>query len=316
MMVVTSPLLKKSEHNKFRRAITKYWMHYLMILPAIVLLLIFSYTPMFGLLIAFQDYSIRSGISGFFTSEWVGLEHFWFLRDQHFWQVVRNTLNITILRMLITWPLPIILAIMLNEVRGLRYKRSIQSFIYLPHFISWIVAAYMITQFLALDGGIVNNVIRRFGGNQIHFLGNPGYFRWIIAISAAWKTAGWGTIIYLAALSNVDVTLQDAAVIDGAGRFKRIWHIDLPCIKPTIVILLILTMPALLSAGFEQIFPLQNPANMAASEVLDVYLVRLGLSQGRYSLSTAIGLVLSIINLTIVLVSNKIARLLGNDGFF
>ena len=306
----------KTQRVNIRRLLARYWMHYIMILPAIVLLFIFAYTPMAGILIAFQDYKIKSGLAGFFNSKWVGLENFWFLRDPYFWTTVRNTLNITVLRMLVNWPLPIVIALMLNEIRYLRYKKTIQTITYLPHFISWIIAAYMITQLLALDGGIVNNFLRVLGINQIHFLGKPEYFTFIIALSAAWKSAGWGTIMYLAALSNVDVSLQEAAIIDGAGRFKRIWHIDLPCIKPTIVILLILSMPGLFSAGIDQIMPMQNPANMAASDVLDIYIVRLGLVKANYSLSTAIGLIMSVINLTLVLTSNKLANILGNDGLF
>ena len=299
-----------------RRVWARHWMHYLMILPAVVLLVVFAYAPMVGILIAFQDYKIKSGLAGFVNSAWVGFENFWFLKDPYFWTTVTNTLKITVLRMLVNWPLPIVMAILINEVKNIRFKRTVQTITYLPHFISWIVAAYMITQFLALDGGIVNNVLHALGMAPVYFLGKPENFSLIIALSAAWKSAGWGTIMYLAALAGVDMSLQEAAIIDGAGRFRRIWHIDLPCIKPTIVILLILSMPGLFSAGYDQIFPLQNPANMAASDVLDVYIVRLGLTQGKYSLSTAIGLVMSVINLSLVLLSNKLAQSLGSTGLF
>lgn len=174
----------------------------------------------------------------------------------------------------------------------------------------------MVTQILALDTGIVNMVFRSFDMEQVLFLGEPQYFRGIVILQSAWKGVGFGTIIYLAALSNVDVSLQEAAMIDGAGRFQRIWHIDLPYIRPTIVLLLILSMPGLMSAGYDQIFPLQNPSNMVVSDILDIYVVRLGFVQAQYSLSTAIGLFVSVINLGLVLGANKAAKMLGYEGLF
>jgi putative aldouronate transport system permease protein len=302
--------------KQLHRALSRYWMQYLMILPGIVLLFVFAYIPMAGVLIAFQDYKVKSGMTGFLTSRWVGLENFGFLKDPYFWITVGNTLKITVYRLVVTWPLPIIMAVMLNEVRWLKYKRVAQTISYLPYFISWIIAAYMITSILALDTGIVNVIQRKLNMEQVYFMGKPEYFGTIAVVSNAWKVTGWGTIMYLAALSNVDVSLQEAAKIDGAGRLRRIWHISLPCIRPTIVILLILNMPSILSAGYEQIMPLQNPANMAASDVLDIYIMRLGLVQGKYSRSTAIGLVLAVLNMTLVLLSNKAAKWLGNDGLF
>ena len=271
---------------------------------------------MAGLLIAFQNYKLRPGLSGFFTGKWVGLANFWFLQDKYFWITLVNTVQITVFRMLVTWPLPIIMALSLNEMRQLKLRRAIQTVTYLPHFISWVIAGYMVTQVLALDTGIVNMVFRSLGMEQVLFLGEPQYFRGIVILQSAWKGVGFGTIIYLAALSNVDVSLQEAAMIDGAGRFQRIWHIDLPYIRPTIVLLLILSMPGLMSAGYDQIFPLQNPSNMAVSDILDIYVVRLGLVQAQYSLSTAIGLFVSLINLGLVLGANKAAKMLGYEGLF
>jgi len=236
-----------------------------MIVPAVALLFVFAYLPMTGILIAFQDYKLKAGVIGFFTSKWVGFDNFWFLQDPYFWTTVKNTLKISVYRMVVTWPVPIILAICLNELRSRAYRRVIQTISYLPYFISWIIAAYMINQVLALDVGIVNMIRKSLGAEQINFMASPAYFSTIVVLSSVWKNAGWSTIIYLAALQNVDPNLQDAAVIDGANRFQRIWHIDLSCIKPTIVILLILSMPGLLSAGLDQILPLQNPAHMAAS---------------------------------------------------
>ena len=302
--------------GRVRQLLSKYWLHYIFILPGIVLLFLFAYLPMAGLLIAFQNYKLRPGLAGFFTGKWVGLANFWFLQDKYFWITLVNTVQITVFRMLVTWPLPIIMALSLNEMRQLKLRRAIQTVTYLPHFISWVIAGYMVTQVLALDTGIVNMVFRSFGLEQVLFLGEPQYFRGIVILQSAWKGVGFGTIIYLAALSNVDVSLQEAAMIDGAGRFQRIWHIDLPYIRPTIVLLLILSMPGLMSAGYDQIFPLQNPSNMAVSDILDIYVVRLGFVQAQYSLSTAIGLFVSLINLGLVLGANKAAKILGYEGLF
>ena len=301
---------------KLRKNIQKYWMHYLMLLPAVILLFVMAYIPMVGLIIAFKDYKVRGGISGFLTSKWVGLENFWYLKDPYFWTTVRNTLSISVYRMLVSMPLPILVAIMLNEVRSRRFKRIVQSFSYLPNFVSWIIVSYMINQFLGLDTGLLNNLFRTLGMDPVYFMGKPEYFPTIVVLASIWKNTGWGTIIYLAALSNVDPQLQEAAIVDGAGRLKRIWHVDLPAIKPTIVVILILSMPGFFSAGYEQILPLQNPANMVASDVLEIYVMRLGLRQAQYSLSTAIGLVLSMINLAVVLLSNYVSRLMGEDGLF
>ena len=174
-------------------------MHYLMILPAVVLLFVFAYIPMSGLIIAFQDYKVRSGISGFFTSEWVGFKHFWFLSDSYFWQTVKNTLSISVYRMLVTiWP-PIIVAILLNELPSSRFRRMVQSFGYLPNFISWIVVAYMVNQLLGLDSGTINTLLSSLGFKKIYFMGKPEYFSTIVVLLSVWKGTGWGTIIYLAA---------------------------------------------------------------------------------------------------------------------
>ena len=299
--------------TKRKHPILRYKWSYLFILPGALALFVFAYVPMFGVMIAFQNFSV---VTGFFGSPWVGFENFRFFQDEFFWNTVSNTLRLTIYRMAFAFPMPIIFAILLNEVRSSIMRRSIQSLIYLPHFVSWIVVAYILNSALALDVGVVNSLLQRFGFEQIHFMGDPRYFRTLIVFSSIWKGTGWGTIIYLAALSNIDPQLHDAAKIDGAGRFARIWHIDLTGILPIIIIILILSMPGLLHAGYEQIYPLVNPANMSVSNVLDVYLIRIGLSGARYSMAAALGLALSVVNLGLVLGTNYLSRKLGQEGLW
>jgi len=307
-----SIVTKKTPLERLKKTIQKYGMFYLFVLPGIVLLFLFSYMPMAGIQIAFRNYKIRKGIWG---SDWVGWKNFSFLGEAYFWKYAKNTVIIAAYRMLITTPLPLIVALLIHEIKSKPYKRIVQSLSYLPHFVSWIIVAYMINSMFALDSGIVNTILRKLGLDQIHFLGELKYFRHIVVWSSAWKGTGWGTIIYLAALSSIDQEVYEAAIVDGAGRFRRIWHINIPGILPTIVILLIMGMPGLLSAGYDQILPLVNPANMAHSNVLDVYIVNLGLTQGAFSQSTAIGLLLSVLNLGLVLGTNAIAKALGQEGF-
>lgn len=278
---------------------------YIFILPGAVLLFLFSYVPMFGILIAFKDYKIVHGI---FDSPFNQFNNFKFLQDPFFWFTVKNTLLLTFYRLLVTFPAPIILSLMINEVRLQRTKSIIQSSVYLPYFVSWIVVAYLFNSLFAMDTGIVNNIRQALGMSQIHFMGKPEYFRSLIVFVNLWKSTGWGTIIYLAALANINPELHEAACIDGAGRFARIWHINVKGILPTISILLILSMPSLLSAGYESILPFINPANMEVANVLDVYVIRLGLSQAQFGVATAIGLSVSMISLLIILGSNYVAK--------
>ena len=295
------------------RTLNLYGWLYVFILPGIVLLFLFAYIPMLGVQIAFKDFVIYKGM---WSSPWVGLKYFYFLGDPTFWQSFINTIAITGLRFLFGFPAPIFLALMLNEVRSDPFKRMVQSLSYLPHFISWIVVSYILYTFLQMDTGPMNMLMQSLGMKQVNFMGVPAFFRPIVIISAIWKEIGWGTIIYLAALAGIDPQLYEASMIDGAGRFKRILHINIPGIAPTISILMILSLPGLLTAGYEQIYPLVNPTNLGVSNVLDVYLIRLGLTQAQYSVATAIGLVLAIVNITIVLGSNWFAKRVGQTGFW
>lgn len=296
-----------------KKILRKYSWNYVFILPGIVLLFLFSYMPMTGILAAFKNYRMELGL---WDSSWSGFKNFSFLTDPYFWQSFKNTIIITFWRTIVNFPAQIIFALLLNELANGRYKKVVQSLSYIPYFISWIVVAYILNSLMALDTGVINSLLSSLGLEQIHFMGKVEYFRPLIIISYLWKNLGWGAIIYIAALSNIDPQLHEAAKIDGAGRFGRIWHINIPGIIPTVAIMLILTMPSLLSAGYDQILPLSNPSNMQVSDVLDVYIVRLGLSQAQYSVSTAIGLILSAVNLTLVVVTNAISRKVSDSSLW
>lgn len=304
MIAMGKPVGKMKRHMA-RHLYGRYGWNYLFILPGVVVLFLFAYVPMFGILISFKNFIIYKGV---WNSPWNNFENFVFFKDPFFWFTVKNTVILTCFRLIVTFPAPILLALMVNEVGNGKAKRFIQSATYLPYFISWVVVAYLFNSMLALDTGVVNNLLQKLGLDQVYFMGRPDLFRPIIIFATLWKGVGWSTIIYLAALSGINPDLHEAAKIDGAGKLARIWHINIPGIMPTISILLILSMPSLLSAGYESILPFVNPANMDVSSVLDVYVVRLGISQAQFGKATAIGLVVSVISLLIVLGSNYTAK--------
>ena len=285
------------------------WEHrvlYLFILPCVISLLVFSYWPMYGATIAFRDYSFRLGIM---RSPWVGLRHFEDLFNHFlFWDVFRNTIMIALLRLIFVHPAPIILALMLNELRMHKYKRVVQSLSYLPHFVSWVVVMNIMTIIFTPHGGVVNTIRNNMGLPSIFFLGEAAYFYPILILSDIWKNIGWGTIIYLSALTSVNQELYESAALDGAGRLKMCWHISIPSIKMTIGILLILSMANILNVGFEQIFLMQQPANMHISEVFDTFILRMGLNAGRFEFATAAGLFRSVITLILLLTVNAAAK--------
>jgi putative aldouronate transport system permease protein len=284
-----------------------------MILPGIICLFLFSYMPMVGVQIAFRNFRIGNSI---WTARWVGLSNFRFFLDPEFWRVLKNTLVISVSRFAFSFPAPIILALLINEIRSVFFKRLVQSITYLPHFISWIVVAYIIDAFLAPNTGLINQLFLQFGRQSVFFMGRTDLFVPIIVISNIWKSIGWGTIVYLAAITGIDAEMYEAATIDGAGRFAQVRHITIPTIIPTVVLMLILAMPGLLNAGMDQIFPLQNSVNLPVSNVLDIYILNNGLRQGRYSMSTAVGLVNSLVALFLIVVANKTANKVSGDGLW
>ncbi|UPK41585.1 ABC transporter permease [Paenibacillus pabuli] len=293
--------------------LAKYRWQYVMILPGAILLLLFSYIPMVGIQVAFKDFHIGSTM---WSSEWVGLENFSFLQDEQFWIVVKNTIYIAILKFVFGFPAPIMLALLINEVKNNKYKRFVQSVSYLPHFFSWIVVAYILQSLLTLDGGLVNQLIEKFGGDSVFFLGSTEWFRPMIVVSGLWKEVGWNTILYLAAITTIDPQLYEAARVEGAGRLAQIRNITLPGIMPTISIVLILSMPGLIAVGMDQIYPLMNPANQPVADVLDTYILRNGLQQGYFGMATAVGLLSSVISLILVLCTNQMARKFNGEGLW
>ncbi|MEW9033049.1 MAG: ABC transporter permease subunit [Planifilum fimeticola] len=295
------------------RPLYRYWHLYLLILPGLLYFLVYRYLPMFGLAMAFQDFS---PFLGFFDSPWVGLKHFkTMFEDQEALRVIWNTLGISLLQILFAFPLPIILALMINELRNAVYKRLIQSMVYLPHFLSWVVVVGIFVVFLKSDG-IVNQLLQALGFGQIPFLTSPEWFKPLIVFQVIWKESGWGTIIILAALAGVNPQLYEAAVIDGANRWQQMWHITLPAIRSTIVILLILRLGSVMDTGFEQIFLMLNPFTMEVGNVLDTYVYFKGIQQGDISFATAVGLFKGAVGLILVVIANRLAKRFGEGGIY
>lgn len=287
---------------------------YLLLMPCIIYFIVFNYVPMYGLVLAFKDFKFSKGILG---SDWVGLENFKYLFNlDMFYTVLKNSLRLSLMRLVFYFPIPIILALALNEVPFLRFKRLAQTTIYLPYFISWVVIGGILVNLLSPSWGIVNSVIKLFGGEPVFFLGKAEYFPEVVVGSSIWKTAGWDTIIYLAALSAINPDLYEAAAIDGASRLQRIWHVTLPGIKSTIVILLLLNIGSLMTNGFEQIYMLQNGSNLAVSEVFETYSYRLGIVNGRFSFATTVGLFSSVVGFILLFIADRTAKALGEEGIF
>jgi len=310
MTVKTEPLAQGAERASRRnsgwKSIRKNWELYLFVLPTIAYFIVFHYFPMYGLQIAFRDYTPSLGI---WNSPWVGLEHLKrFFDSYYFWTLIKNTIGISLYELIVGFPVPVLLALAINELKNGAFKKWVQTITYAPHFISVVVMAGMIIAFLAPGSGIINLVIKALGGEPIPFLTEPGWFKTVFVMSGVWQNMGWGTIIYLAALAGVDPQQHEAAMMDGATRLQRVWHINLPSIVPTMVILLILNVGSFMSVGFEKVFLLQNPLNLQTSDVISTYVYRSGLVQGQFSFSAAIGLFNSVINFILLLTVNRIAR--------
>ncbi|MGG4033541.1 ABC transporter permease subunit [Paenibacillus cisolokensis] len=287
---------------------------YLMIVPAIAYYAIFHYLPLYGAIIAFKDFNITKGIIG---SSWAGFRHFEYLFSlDKFWQVIGNTIIISLNRLVFGFPFPLIVALLLNEVRLAVFKKTVQTVIYLPHFISWVILGGLMVNLLTIDNGVVNNVIRALGGTPVGFMSDESVFRQTLVFSMIWKEFGWNSIIYMAALAGVSPHLYEAAMIDGANRWRRMLHITLPCIRNTIIILLILMLGGIMEAGFEQIFVLYHPGVYSVADIIDTYVYRTGLSEGRFSLAAAVGLFKSMINFALLLIANKLARMMGEQGVY
>lgn len=313
----TAAIPALNEHG-FRRALRVMWMDrmfYLMLLPGIIYFIIFHYAPMYGVQIAFRNYKMKLG---FFASPWVGMDNFEKLfRDPGFITALRNTIIISLLKIAVGFPAPVILALMLNAVRSTRLRRVFQSISYLPHFLSWIVIASLVRSMFSTSMGSVNQLIKSFGFEPVNFLGSGQYFRGVLVLTDCWKEVGWGSIIYLAALMGVDRQLYEAATVDGAGPFRQLVSITIPSIAPTIITMLILRVGGILSAGQDQVYAMYNELVYSVADILDTYALRIGLNNLKYSMSTAVSLFKSAIGLTMILITNRVSKLVDeNNGIF
>lgn len=287
---------------------------YIMLIPGIIYYLTFHYGPMAGVMIAFKDFDIFSGI---FSSEWVGLKHFEKLFDsKNFFLIFRNSLAISFYKLAVCFPIPIALAIMLNEVRHRKFQRTLQTIVYLPYFLSWVVIAGIVTNLLAPSDGIVNVLLKAMGKDTVNFLASKQWFRTVLVLSDLWHGMGWNTVIFLAALTNIDPQLYEAARIDGAGKMQQIWHITLPGLKSTIIVLLLMKIGNIMNNGFEQIFLLYNPNVYDVADVFETYVYRIGLVDTRYDFATAVGLFKSCVSFVMLITANKLAKIFGERGIF
>ena len=305
---------KKLSFKDKAENVLKCWQLYAFLLPALVILILFSYVPMYGVQLAFRDYNPIMGITG---SPWVGFDHFTrFFNSYQFKQLIGNTLILSLYSLIVGFPIPFILALALNQVKNSKFKRLVQTVTYAPHFISVVVLVGMLGIFFSVNGGLVNEVIKLFGGEPKLFMGEVKYFRHMYVWSGIWQSMGWSAVIYLAALSGVSPELHEAATVDGATKLQRIWNIDLPTILPTIVTLLILNCGSVMSMGFEKAFLMQNPLNMENSEIIATYVYKMGLINAEYGFSTAVGLFNSVINCILLVTVNKVSKKIGQDGLW
>jgi putative aldouronate transport system permease protein len=293
---------KKTFVARFRRDFSKY----VIILPAVVLVLMFNYLPIYGVLIAFKDFKPFIGLWG---SEWVGFKYFGlFLRDPVFWRVIRNTLSINLANLVFGFPFPIIFALVLNELRAKRLVKITQTISYLPYFISWVVVAAIFVSILSPSTGLINKFLALFGVEPVYFLSKASYFQPILVISSIWKGFGLSAVYYIAALSGIDQELYQAASVDGAGRLRQTWHITLPGLRNIIIVLLVLQIGSIMSIGFEQIFLMYNPMVYDTGDVISTYTYRIGLVNKQFSLSSAIGFMQSVVNFILVFSANWLSR--------
>lgn len=300
--------------NSKLRLMKQNWVLYLLLLPAFTYIVLFNYAPMYGLQIAFRNFTFADGITG---SKWVGWKWLeFFFNSPKCWKLIRNTLIISFYSIAAGFPIPIILALMLHNIRSLRFRRTAQTITYLPHFISLVVVVGMLSSFTSINSGWVNTLIESLGGERVNLMGRPDYYRHLYVWSGVWQEAGWSSIIYMAALTGVSPELHEAATIDGASKLQRIRHIDLPAILPTITILLIMRCGSIMSVGFDKSYLMMNDLNMEVSEVLSTYTYQMGILSGRYSYSTAISLFNNVINFVFLTVVNRFSKLVSGNSLW
>ncbi len=298
-----------------QKTLRKMWNYkwvYLMLLPVIIYFVVFKYIPMYGIVIAFKDYNVFKGITG---SPWVGFKIFQkIFANKNFWNSIRNTFSLNLLTLAVSFPLTIMVSLMINEVMHTRLKKIVQSILYLPHFISWVVVASIVVNLFSQNGGTINLMLNQLGINSVPFLSDKHWWIFTYVISNVWKEIGWGTIIYLAALTGVDETLYEASYLDGATKFQRLIYITLPSIKSVIVVMLILQISKMMTIGLDAPLLLGNKKVMDVSEVISTYTYRLGIEQAKYSESTAIGLFQSLVNIIILFAADRFAKAIGEEG--
>ena len=310
-LIEARDLLKK---KTFIDRIKKHWQLYLLLILPLLYLFIFKYMPMYGAQIAFRDFGVRRGISG---SPWVGFKHFErFFKSYQFIRLIRNTLGISIYQLVAGFPMPILLAISLNEVANQKFKKTLQMVTYAPYFISTVVLVAMMLQVLSPHNGLVSNVLRSLGSDVRNIMGVPEYFKSLYVWSGVWQFTGYSSIIYIATLTSIDPTLHEAAIVDGATKLQRIRYIDFPGILPTAVVLLILQAGRIMNVGFEKVYLMQNPLNMRTSDIIATYVYRVGIESAQYSFSTAVGLFNAVINVILLLSVNKIANKITGSGLW
>lgn len=310
---MTADKKKKNRYLRIKHKLYRSRYLYLLMAVPVIYFIIFKYVPMYGVIIAFENYKIRRGILG---SDWVGLAHFKeYIFDSGFWVLVRNTLLLSFWQTLIAFPIPIIFALLVNELPGRRFAGLVQNVSFLPHFISIVVVVSMLTMFCSKDG-IVNDLIASVGGNRTSFFIESKFFRPLYIISEIWQNTGWSAIIYIAALSNVDIQLYEAAKMDGAGRIRQILNISLPCILPTIVTMFILNAGKIMNVSFDKVLLMQNAATYEVSDIISTYVYRRGLEGAQYSYASAIDLFSSVINLIMLCITNAISKKFGQDGLW
>lgn len=302
--------VKKKEG--LRANFKKFWPYYIMVIPGLIYLIVFKYIPLLGSVIAFQDYSVFKGI---FKSEFVGLKHFIDLISYaDFKRIFSNTLVLGVLRLLFTFPIPVILALFINEINNKYLKKSVQTAIYIPYFLSWVVVGGLVFDILG-SGGIFNNIREFFGMKSALWMQKESSFRLVYVISSIWKDAGWGTVVYLAAISGIDPALYEAAAMDGASRFQRMTRVTFPLLVPTIITIFLLNIGSFLELGFDQVYNLMTPMTYSVADIFDTYVYRVGILQAQYSFTTAVGLFQSVIGLILVVTFNKLAnKVSGGEG--
>lgn len=302
--------------NRWKKSFIKYRYLHLMIIPGLLFFIIFKYTPMYGLIIAFKHYvGAAGGFQAILDARWVGFKNFeMFFNSMYFTRLLGNTLIISLYRILFFFPMPILLALLMNEIQHTLFKRVVQTVTYMPYFLSWVVVAGLMSILLSPDNGPVNALRQLMGLEPVYFLAQKKYFRTLLVLSEIWKNIGYGSIVYLAAITNVDPTLYEAARVDGAGKLQQIVHVTLPAISEIIAIMLILTVGRVLDDNFDQIFNLYSPATYEVADVFETYIYRTGITEGKFSYTAAVGLFKSIISLTLILITNRVSKKLGSSG--